>query len=198
MSISRRLLLIAGLPAILSACQTTSTPASIAVEPTSRREPSENESKKTTSETAKSPFEVAVTEVKVSFGEAILKSGRTFDLPRSEIEQIVTDAMRRELIFVNSHGKTPAVANVTISSVFIANPASAILVGASSSTINARTQLIDAATDVLLGRGMDVGGLSGFRPSVFGATAIKSPKEEIELAARSLAKKTKKRIYGDT
>lgn len=187
--INRRVFLGVSLAGLVAGCQTTTGGTAPAPQ---------TSAKVSTAGDAVSITDVRIVDVDVRFVDHITQSGRTFDHPNDAILAEVKTAMLRELPAANPGGTVPVKAEVTVLNVFITNGAAAILMGSGASSITAKTILRRTDTGALVGRGMDVTGSSGARPTIFGAAAVKTPAIEVELSAADLAKKTKGRIYGKT
>ena len=189
--INRRVFLGASLAGLVAGCQTT-TEGSAPTSQTAATSPATTPATDGTVAMA----DVRIVDVDVKFVDHITQSGRTFDHPNDAILAEVKAAMLRTLPAANPGGTVPVMAEVTVLNVFITNGAAAILTGSGASSITAKTILRRADTGAQVGRGMDVTGSSGARPTILGAAAIKAPAMEVQLAAADLAKKTKGRIYG--
>lgn len=187
--ISRRLFLGFSLAGLAAGCQTTTGDTATSTQTPVTAPTTANASGSV------SMSDVRIVDVDVSFVDHITQSGRSFDYPKDGILAEVKKAMLQELTRANPSGGTPVKAEVTVLNVFIANGATGVLLGSSASSITAKTRLFRTDNGALVGRGMDVSGSSGARPTILGAAAIKTPEQEIKLAAADLAKKTKRRIY---
>lgn len=118
-------------------------------------------------------------------------------LPKGEIVEAARRKVEANLRSINPGGSRPVVAQLDVKRFYIANPAAGALLGSSSSSIAVDVRLVDADTGAVVKDTFEVFGTTEARPTVFGAAAIKSPREELNIITDDLAQRVSIAVYGN-
>ena len=92
---------------------------------------------------------------------------------------------------------TSANLQIKVKSVYVADAAMGLLLGSSNSGTTVIIQLVDSRTGVVLLEPTQISVSGSQRATVFGALAIGTQEEELELVAAALAQDIKIAIYGE-
>ncbi len=118
-------------------------------------------------------------------------------IPKQRILDTVQAKSFAALSRANPAGNRPVRAEVTVNQFYIANAGAGILLGSTQSGMNTEVSLYDAVTGELVKANMLVLGGTEARPTIFGAAAIKSPEQELDIITDDLARNMKIAIFGE-
>jgi len=195
---NRRALIGVSLASLLIGCQTTTETTAPTV---AKPKPALAAGKRPVADLTKALLpkdtqELRIVKVDVVLSESFKRNAKQNGVSNQRIQQVLSQYLTSGLQNANARGSIPVRAEVVVNGFTFADPALAILLGSNDSVASARTTLFYMDTGQQVGRGVDAGGGTKGRATIFAAAAIKSPEGELKIVAQNMPGTIKQRLFG--